>query len=120
MIHCFNHRVEVALEDAFRTTSFKKVDSMSCKFYYLHENSPKHSNELRELSEAYGKAVPKPSKTTGTCWREHKYQAMILFLKHFGPYISNLNDSTDSFASPKTNSDLRSCRNGSMPILSRI
>ena len=27
-IHCFNHRVELALKDVFRTTSFEEVDSM--------------------------------------------------------------------------------------------
>ena len=27
---CFNHRIELALEDVFRTTSFKEVDSMLC------------------------------------------------------------------------------------------
>ena len=32
VIHCFNHRVELALKDAFRTTSFEEVDSSFAGF----------------------------------------------------------------------------------------
>ena len=39
--------------------------------------SPNH--ELRELSEVYGKAVPKLSTALGTHCIEHKYWAMELF-----------------------------------------
>ena len=73
VIHSFNHRVELALSLLFRTTSFDKVDSVLCKLYYLYQKSPKRLSELRELSKAYDKTVPKPSKATGTCWIDHKY-----------------------------------------------
>ena len=89
-MHCFNHRVELALKDASRPTSFEEVDSMLCKFYYLSQKSSESLSEFRELSEAYDKAVPKPSKATGTLWINHKYRAMELFFKHFGPYMSHL------------------------------
>ena len=52
VIHCFNHCVEFALIDAFRTTSFEEVDSTLCKLYYIYQKSPKCLSELRELSEA--------------------------------------------------------------------
>ena len=73
VIHSFNHRVELALSLLFRTTSFDKVDSVLCKLYYLYQKSPKRLSELRELSKAYDKTVPKPSKATGTRWIDHKY-----------------------------------------------
>ena len=79
VIDCFNHRVELALEGAFRIPSFKGVDSILCQLYYLYQDSPKR--ELRELSEAYGKTLPKPSRALGTHWIQHKNQAMELFLK---------------------------------------
>ena len=41
MIHCFNHPVELALKDAFRTIAFEEVDSILCKLYYLYQNNPK-------------------------------------------------------------------------------
>ena len=50
-IHCFNTRIELALKDAFRTTSFEELDSMLSKFYYLYQKSPKRLSELRDLSK---------------------------------------------------------------------
>ena len=47
--------------------------------FYLYQKSPKRLSELRELSEAYDKTVPKPSKATGTRWIDHKYRAMERF-----------------------------------------
>ena len=63
---------------------------MLCKLYYLYQKSPKRLSELRELSEAYDKTVPKPSKATWTRWIDHKYRAMDLFFKYFGPHMSHL------------------------------
>ena len=88
VIHCFHHCVELALKDAFRTTSFEEVEPMLCKLY-LYKKSPKCLSELRELFEAYDKTVPKTSKATGTLWRDHEYQAMKLFFDYIGPHISH-------------------------------
>jgi hypothetical protein len=74
VIHCFNHRVELALKDAFATTSFSKIDEMLMKLHYLYEKSPKRLRELRELATAYEGGIPKPTKATGTRWIEHKYK----------------------------------------------
>ena len=52
---------------------------MLCWVYYFYQDSPKR--ELRELSEAYGKTLPKLSRALGTHWIEHKNQAMELFSK---------------------------------------
>ena len=76
VIHCFNCRGELALKVAFRITSFEEVYSMLCKLYYLYQKSPKRLSELRELSEAYDKTAPKPSKATGTSWIDCEYGAM--------------------------------------------
>ena len=88
MIHCFHHCVELALKDAFRTTSFEEVEPMLCKLY-LYKKSPKCLSELRELFEAYDKTVPKTSKATGTLWRDHEYRAMKLFFDYIGAHISH-------------------------------
>ena len=111
VIHRFNHCVEHALKDTFRTTSFEEVDSMLSKLYYLYQKSLKRLSELREFSEAYDKTVPKPSKATGIRWTDHKYRAMELFFQIIWfVYVTLGTARTDRFASSKTNRDLRSCK----------
>ena len=88
-INCLDHRIELALEGAFRTPSFNEVGLMLYQLYYLYQDSPKR--ELRELSEAYGKAVPKPSRALGTHWIERKYRTMKLFFKTFWPICQTWN-----------------------------
>ena len=41
LVHCFNHRIELALKDAFDTSPFGDIDNMLMKLYYLYEKSPK-------------------------------------------------------------------------------
>ena len=36
VMHCFNHRVEVAVKDTFDDTFFKGIDTMLIKLYYLY------------------------------------------------------------------------------------
>ena len=66
LVHCFNHRIKLALKDAFDTSPFGDIDNMLMKLYYLYEKSPKRYRELKELSEAYANSVPKPFKAHGT------------------------------------------------------
>ena len=74
VIHCFNHRIELALKDAFITTSFPKIDEMLMKLHYLYQKSPERLRELCEFAPAYEGGIPKPTKATGTRWIEHKYK----------------------------------------------
>ena len=41
LVHCFNHRIKLALKDAFDTSPFGDIDNMLMKLYYLYEKSPK-------------------------------------------------------------------------------
>ena len=63
VIHCFNHRFELAIKDAFKATFFEDIDTLLNKFYYLYRKSPKRLRELREFSKVYEKSVPKPAKS---------------------------------------------------------
>ena len=90
MIHCFNHQVELALKDAFKTTAFEDIDTMLCKLSYLYQKSAMHLSELRALSEAYDKTIPKPTKASGTCQVDSKWRAMEILFKNYGDYISHL------------------------------
>ena len=107
MIHCFNHPVEAPLKNLFRTTSFKEVDSMLCKLYYLYQKNPKRLSEFRELFKAYYKTLPKPSKVTGI---HHNYRTMELFLTFWPVYVTLGTVSTGRFPSSKTSRDLKSCK----------
>ena len=44
IVHCFNHRLELAIKDAFTTTTFYlNIDEMLTKLYYLYQKSPEMS-----------------------------------------------------------------------------
>ena len=36
VIHCFNHRLELAVKDTFDKSFFKEVDNMLSKLFYLY------------------------------------------------------------------------------------
>ena len=62
LVHCFNHRIELALKDASENSAFAKIETMLMKLYYLYQKSPKRYRELKELSEAYEKLSPNQQK----------------------------------------------------------
>ena len=67
IVHCFNHRLELAIKDAFTITTFyHNIDEILTKLYYLYQRSPKRLQQLRELNDAYEKPIPKPAKAYGT------------------------------------------------------
>ena len=39
---CFAHRLELALKDTLKPTSFAQVDDLLLRIYYLYEKSPKN------------------------------------------------------------------------------
>ena len=47
VIHCFNHKGEVALKDVFMTIHFRKIEQMLLKLYCLYQKSPKRMRELQ-------------------------------------------------------------------------
>ena len=100
LVHCFNHRIELALKNAFEKTFFSKIENMLTKLYYLYQKSPKRYRELKELREAYEKTITKPAKTHGTRWINHKFHAMTKVLSSYGAYIEHLESlpQTDSQA----------------------
>lgn len=53
VIHCFNHRVELALKDEFTIIHSKNVEEMLLKLYFLYQKRPNCKRELRESSEVY-------------------------------------------------------------------
>ena len=50
LVHCFNHRLELAVKDTFNNTFLKDIDTMLLKLYYLYRKSPKQLRELKSDS----------------------------------------------------------------------
>ena len=90
VIHCFNHRFELAIKDASKNDNFNKIDERLTKVYYLYQKSPKRLLELKRIAEAWEKSVPKPSKSYGTHWIDHKFTSMKIMLENYGAYISHI------------------------------
>ena len=80
VVHCFNHRFELAIKDMLKATFFKDINTLLNKLYYLYRKNPKHLLELHKFSEAYEKSMPKPAKANGTRWISHKFTSRF-FLK---------------------------------------
>ena len=60
-IHCFNHRLELAVQDAFKgIKAFEDIDELLLKLYYYYQKSPKRLRDLRSFAEEFDHSVPKP------------------------------------------------------------
>ena len=93
---CLAHRLELAVKDALKGTTFDAVDDMLLKLYYIYEKSPKKCRELEEvISDLKGcitfddKGV-RPVRASGSRWISHKLNAMRRVLSKYGAYTSHL------------------------------
>ena len=67
---CVAHRLELALKDALKGTSFDEVDNVILRLHYLYKKSPKKLRQLKELVEIYEEeefeyAGYRPKKASG-------------------------------------------------------
>ena len=61
VVHCFNHRLELAIKDAFKHTAFNNIDEMLAVLYKLYKTSAKRQRELQRFGEAWQRPVPPSS-----------------------------------------------------------
>ena len=106
MVHCFNHRLELALKDAFSNSRFKAVEEFLNEIYLLYQTSPKRYTELRRVAEAYGETIPKPTKAYDTRWIDHKLQAMQIGLDDYRPLIHHIQSLSQTDSQPKQRAQL--------------
>ena len=57
LVHCFNHRVELAVKDSFANSSFTNADKLLMELYYLYEKSPKRLRVIKPLAEVVDKTA---------------------------------------------------------------
>lgn len=65
-IHCPNHRLELAIKDAFKGTAFDEICTLLSNIHTVYERSPKRLRALHELGEIMHEAAKKPARTNGT------------------------------------------------------
>ena len=63
---------------------------MLLKLCYLYQKSPKCLRELRELSEAYDKLLPKLTEYKGTKRIDHKHKSLEVLYENYGIFIVHL------------------------------
>ena len=73
--HCVNHRVELAVKDAFKTSDFVVVDQFYMGVYNLLKNSGKIKGEIKEAAKALDIQHYVLSKITGTRFVGHRRKA---------------------------------------------
>ena len=121
VVHCFNHRLELALKDAFLyNSSFNRVEEFLNEIYLLYRTSPKRYRELQRVAEAYGEAIPRPTKAYGTRWIDHKLRAVKIGLEHYGALITHIESLSQTDSQAKRRAQLKGFlkrwKNPSVPI----
>lgn len=75
---CLAHRLELAIKDAFTSTSFDAINDMLLKLYYPYEISLKKCRELTEIISnlkdclTFGDAGTRTVRASGSRWIAHK------------------------------------------------
>ena len=74
----------------------EEVDTVMRDLFYIYQNSGKRLRKLCCLHEilkdeySFENGEVKPSKSTGTCWIDHKLQAMKAFIDKRGLHLSHM------------------------------
>ena len=89
-VHCFNHRLELAVKDAFAGSYYTELFKIFTQIYYLYNNSPNRLRELAALAAAMEAHVVKPRKAHGTRWVQHKVAAATAILRSYDVLTAHL------------------------------
>lgn len=93
---CLAHRLELAVKDAFKNTSFQQIDDMLLRLYYLYEKSPKKCRHLEDIISdlrdclCFDDNGKRPVRASGSRWIAHKWNAMKRILSKYGAYTNHL------------------------------
>ena len=90
------HRLELAIKDTLKGTSFDLVDEMLLRLYYIYDKSPKKCRELEGIVNnlkdcfQFDDNGVRPLRASGSRWVCHKLNAMQRVLSKYGAYTSHL------------------------------
>ncbi|KAG8197548.1 hypothetical protein JTE90_007284 [Oedothorax gibbosus] len=100
VVHCLNHRLELAVKDSASNTQFETVINMLGKLYAYYKRSPKKRREIQELSEIMAEeensASYSPKNIQGTRWIDHKRRAAQSLVKSYALIVTHLENSASS------------------------
>ena len=86
VIHCSNHRLELAMKDAFLADSaFKDVDKMLLDLYLMCRNSGKVKKLLVSIAIQLDVMFVSFVKSEGTRFQNHKYRGIKALLINYIP-----------------------------------
>ena len=95
---CMAHRLELAVRDAFKGSTFDLIDDMLLRLYLLYEYSPKKCRELQEICSDLKQCLIldqedggiRPIRASGSRWIAHKWNAMKRILSKCRACTSHL------------------------------
>ena len=87
-IHCVNHRVELAVKEAFNISQLNNVDEFYKTNFYLLRNSGKLKSEVAESAKVLGINYYTISKIHGTRFVGHRRKGFQNLLESWPAYIT--------------------------------
>ena len=89
-IHCFAHKLELAVKDCFKGSYMDTVTDTLTSIYYFYKGSAKRSKEAGEVAEILEESFHKPEKANGTRWVDHKLRAASKMAKNWKVIVIHL------------------------------
>ena len=91
LIHCLNHRIELAFKDAVKGQKlYAKVDGMLAELYKFYHTSALQTENLKSTFEACGMTVQLPHRVGGTRWVSHLVGALGQVWKGYKAFYLHL------------------------------
>ena len=86
LIHCTNHRLELAMKDAFLVdAAFKEVDKVLLEMYLITRDSGKVKGLLKSIEMRLDVMYVSFAKSDGTRFQNHKYRAIKALIINYIP-----------------------------------
>ena len=86
LIHCTNHRLELAMKDAFLVdAAFKEVDKVLLEMYLITRDSGKVKGLLKSIEMRLDVMYVAFAKSDGTRFQNHKYRAIKALIINYIP-----------------------------------
>ena len=93
---CVSHRLDLALKDSLKTTSFDAVDQLIVRIYYLYKRSLEKLRQLKKLAEIYSESFDfveggyRLKKASGTRCIAHNIYALDIIIDKYGIVMQHL------------------------------
>ena len=86
LIHCTNHRLQLAMKDAFSAdAAFKEVDKVLLEMYLITRDSGKVKGLLKSIEMRLDVMYVAFVKSDGTRFQNHKYRAIKALIINYIP-----------------------------------